>query len=63
MPGITIAKAIELLSNSAYLGSTTFDQDFRDAEKLGIEALKWRVEVKKAILPIKLTPLPGEADE
>ena len=36
---MTLEKAIEILANSAYGGSTTFDQDFKDAEKLGIEAL------------------------
>lgn len=37
---MNINKAIELLSESANMGTTTFDQDFKDAELLGIEALK-----------------------
>lgn len=37
---MTIDKAIELLSHSAYQGSTTLNHDFKDAEKLGIDALK-----------------------
>jgi hypothetical protein len=37
---MTIDKAILILSWSADMGVTTFDQDFKDAERLGIEALK-----------------------
>jgi len=35
-----LQKAIEILADSAYSGVTTFNQDFKDATKLGIEALK-----------------------
>ncbi len=34
-----LEKAIQILSDSANSGSTTYDQDFKDAEKLGISAL------------------------
>ena len=37
---ITIVKAIEILSDSADRGTTTFNQYHRDAQRLGIEALK-----------------------
>lgn len=41
---MTLHKAIEILSDSAYRGSTTFNEDFKDAQKLGIEALKkWKI--------------------
>jgi len=35
-----IDTAIEILSDSANRGITTFNQDYKDAQKLGIEALK-----------------------
>lgn len=61
MPGITIEKAIEILSNSAFSGSTTFDQDFRDAEKLGIEAMKRISLLRDGLLQLQVLLLPGEA--
>jgi len=36
---MNIDKAIEILSESAYRGVTTFSQDFKDAQILGIAAL------------------------
>jgi|GEM_PF-1736456 hypothetical protein len=36
---MTIDKAIEILNESAH-GRTTFNEDFREAELMGIEALK-----------------------
>lgn len=36
---MTIEKAIEILSASANAGVTTLNQDFKDAQNLGIEAL------------------------
>jgi hypothetical protein len=37
---MTLDKAIEKLSESAQGGSTTFDEEFKKAEGLGVEALK-----------------------
>ena len=37
---MNIDEAIWLLSESANTGSTTFDERFKEAEKLGVEALK-----------------------
>ncbi len=58
-----IDKAIEILSYSAYRGVTTFDQDFKDAEKLGTEAM---IKLKKIRLSYPLAMvdlLPGETAE
>ena len=44
---MTIDKAIEILSDDAYRGMATFNEDFRKAEKLGIEALKYIRELRK----------------
>lgn len=41
---MTIEKAIEILSESAWHGSTTLNQDYYDALKLGIEALKRQLQ-------------------
>lgn len=55
-------EAIEILSDSAHLGMTTFNQDYKDALKLGIEALK-RLRQEKDEIPDTLwNPLPGETD-
>lgn len=57
---MTIDKAIELLSESANTGVTTFGQDFKDAERLGIEALK-RLQAIRARDPLEaVTILPGK---
>lgn len=44
---MTIDKAIEILSNDAYRGMATFNEDFKKAEKLGIEALKFIGKLRK----------------
>ncbi len=59
---MTPDKSIEILSDFAYVGTNAFGQDWYDALKLGIEALKWRAEIKKVIHPSKLAPLPGETE-
>jgi len=57
---MTIDKAIEILSYSANRGTTTFNQDYKDAQKLGIEALiRIRYQRQKPTVPHR-TPLPGE---
>ncbi len=63
MPGITIAKAIEILSNSAFSGSTTFDQDFRDAEKLGVQAMIRFQTMRQDPHARGFWLLPGEAED
>jgi len=55
-----LAKAIEILSDSVYGGSTTFNQDFKDAEKLGLEAMK-RIQYQRTMAaPINQPLLKGE---
>lgn len=60
---MNLDKAIELLSHSVYGGTTTFNQAFKEATKLGIEALKEveRLRSYKALHVVKL--LPGETEE
>jgi len=60
---MTLNEAIEILSESAYGGATCFDPRFRDAEKLGIEAL---IAYSKAKANGWYPPgykLPGETEE
>ena len=56
-------KAIEIQSDSAYGGSTTFNQDFKDSQKLGIEALKRIQRQRKDLMPSERKLLPGETEE
>lgn len=55
-----LAKAIQILSDSANKGITTFNQDYNDAEKLGIESLKKLREARKFNAPSSAILLPGE---
>ena len=57
---MTIDKAIGNLSASAYGGMTTLDQHFKDACKLGIEALKWVKQTRKVTYEPAYPLLPGE---
>lgn len=58
-----LKKAIEILSASANAGMTTFDEKYKAAQRLGIEALKRVQACRKSIFipPDKL--LPGETEE
>lgn len=57
------SKAIEILSDSANKGVTTFNQDYKDALRLGIEALK-RIQINRNQTTIEwVTLLPGETEE
>lgn len=59
---MTIDEAIRILSDSANRGMTTFGPDFRDAERLGIEALK-RILAQRVGLPTsRWFTLPGETE-
>ena len=58
---MTIGEAIEILSDSAYRGITTFTQDFIDAEKLGIEALRAIRRQRNSGPTYKVRLLPGES--
>ena len=61
--GMAIDRAIELLSDSANRGVTTFNEDFKDAQKLGIEALK-RVKLSRSFNHPELKQLLlGETEE
>uniref|UniRef100_A0A6H1ZWG6 Uncharacterized protein n=1 Tax=viral metagenome TaxID=1070528 RepID=A0A6H1ZWG6_9ZZZZ len=60
---MTIDEAIEILSQSANAGVTTFDWDYKDAQRLGIEALK-RVRKYRPLYAGKYPHLlPGETKE
>lgn len=59
---MNIEKAIEILSDSANRGVTTFNQDFQDAQRLGIEALKAIQKTRTNEHYIPVTPLPGETE-
>lgn len=59
---MTVKEAIEILSDSAHRGITTFNQDYKDAQKLGIEALK---RIKQCRFPPygrMEDTLPGETE-
>ncbi len=60
---MTIDKAIEILADSAFNGSTTFDQDYKDAQKLGIESLKRHQSKASLTFSGMMEPLPGETRE
>ena len=59
---MTIDKAIEILSSSAYWGMTTLDQNFKDACKLGIEALIIIQKERRDLLSYAGELLPGETE-
>lgn len=58
-----IPEAIEILSRSADAGVTTFNDDFRNAERLGIEALKRVQELRDFNLATAGRILPGETKD
>ena len=58
-----IDKAIEILSDLANRGVATFNQDFKDATKLGIEALKEVREARLMDCRLGHTILRGETEE
>ena len=57
---MTLTKAIAIQSDSVYNGITTFNQDFKDSQKLGIEALKAWKEHRGAGSLMDPLLLPGE---
>jgi len=57
---MTIERAMEILSESANVGVTTFNQDFKDAELLGIQALKRLQSYRRDPIHVANIPLPGE---
>lgn len=60
---MTIDEAIEILSHSANWGVTTLIQDFKDAELLGIEALKVLRHGRKIGSHYDPALLPGETEK
>jgi len=58
-----LKKAIEVLSDSANAGMTTFNQDFKDAQRLGIEAIKFKQAWRKGQYFPANYLLPGETEE
>ena len=57
---MTLQKAIEIQSDSVYNGITTFNQDFKDSQKLGIEAMKREKANRENHDFVMVGPLPGE---
>jgi len=60
---MTLNEAIEILSLSAYGGTTTHNNRFTEALKLGIEALKRELAGDNLPLDKLLKRLPGETPE
>ena len=58
-----IDKAIEILSDAAYKGSPTYTPDFKDALKLGLEALKAYRKSQEARWYPPGYKLPGETSK
>lgn len=58
-----IEKAIERLSDAAFRGLITYDQDFKAALKLGYEALKHFKNDRLYYLELSQQLLPGETKE
>jgi len=58
-----IDKAISELADCAYMGSVTLNQTFRDACKLGLEALKARKRDRDFLGDEMFPLLPGETRE
>ena len=60
---MTLDKAIEIQSMSVNGGVTTFNQDFRDSQKLLIEAGKRIIVLRKYPLSVSESLLLGETEE
>ena len=60
---MTIDKAIKILQTTQYLCGATESQQFGDAIKLGIEALKRLKEVRERGYNLFGHLLPGETEE
>jgi len=58
-----LTKAIELLSDSANRGVTTFNQDYKDAQRLSIEALKRVRNDRIHRGAYRDLPLPSETED
>ena len=56
-------KAIEILGLIEKGETSINEQDWIDATKLGIEALKWRLACEKYDPVLKGMPLPGETED
>lgn len=57
-----VSKAIEILSDSANAGMTTFNQDFKLAQLLSIQALIRHRDAASRTFAGMLEPLPGETE-
>lgn len=60
---MTIDKAIEILTARVESPFVRANQNTKDAIRLGIEALKWRLHCEKVNLPTKYALLPGETEK
>jgi len=60
---VKIDKAIEILEQWNKRTNGLTDKDFHDAEKLGVEALKFRRSLEQENPDITLEPLPGETEQ
>lgn len=63
MEEITIEEAIKTLSDSANAGLTTFDEKYKAAQRLGIEALKREQAHRKRLVLTEPELLPGETKD
>jgi len=60
---IAIDEAIKTLSDSANSGMTTFNEKYKQAQLLGIEALKREQHRRKYDIHLPIELLPGETRE
>ena len=60
---MTLEEAIKILSDSANAGMTTFDDKYKKAQKLGIEALKRTRDNRIGLAALIKALLPGETKE
>ena len=58
-----LEKAIAILSASANMGVTTFDEEYKQAQRLGIEALKLIYEKRTTMSFHPDDLLPGETKD
>lgn len=58
-----LEKAIENLTEIPYIVVASEEKDFGEAIQLGIEAMKFRLELEQEDPEIALEPLPGETED
>ena len=58
-----LEKAIEILSDSANAGMTTFNDEYKEAQRLLIEAGLLTLKMRSSFLLILSRLLPGETED